>query len=76
MIEAETTQQRDARFLDALRSAENVFLYFHGNAGNRATGHRTDFYKVCNDEPTYQRMQHFYLRNRRSSNHSAQIRIS
>ncbi|KAI8900610.1 Alpha/Beta hydrolase protein [Globomyces pollinis-pini] len=29
-----------------LSSAELVFLYFHGNAGNRATFHRTDFYKM------------------------------
>jgi abhydrolase domain-containing protein 12 len=29
-----------------LASAERVYLYFHGNAGNRATGHRSSFYKV------------------------------
>jgi abhydrolase domain-containing protein 12 len=26
--------------------AQIVYLYFHGNAGNRATAHRTSFYKV------------------------------
>lgn len=30
----------------SLKYAERVYLYFHGNAGNRATGHRTAFYKV------------------------------
>ena len=29
-----------------LNEAELVFIYFHGNAGNRATFHRTNFYKV------------------------------
>ncbi|KAJ3255925.1 hypothetical protein HK103_005841 [Boothiomyces macroporosus] len=29
-----------------LDKADIVFLYFHGNAGNRATFHRTDFYKM------------------------------
>ena len=32
--------------LASLDRAELVFLYFHGNAGNRATYHRTSFYKV------------------------------
>ncbi|KAI8924904.1 Alpha/Beta hydrolase protein [Entophlyctis helioformis] len=30
----------------SLKSAERVYLYFHGNAGNRATFHRNDFYKM------------------------------
>ncbi|TPX59024.1 hypothetical protein SpCBS45565_g07856 [Spizellomyces sp. 'palustris'] len=42
----ESVQDRDTRFTKALQSAGRVFLYFHGNAGNRATGHRTDFYKI------------------------------
>ncbi|KAJ1334747.1 hypothetical protein BSLG_007902 [Batrachochytrium salamandrivorans] len=29
-----------------LKSAKKVYLYFHGNAGNRATFHRNDFYKM------------------------------
>ena len=29
-----------------LKTADRVYLYFHGNAGNRATGHRTLFYKM------------------------------
>jgi abhydrolase domain-containing protein 12 len=29
-----------------LKNADRVFLYFHGNAGNRATFHRTSFYKM------------------------------
>ena len=28
------------------RNAKIVFLYFHGNAGNRATSHRISFYKI------------------------------
>ncbi|KAI8820648.1 Alpha/Beta hydrolase protein [Fimicolochytrium jonesii] len=34
------------RFDAALESADRVFLYFHGNSGNRATGHRTKLYKM------------------------------
>ena len=34
------------RFDDHLKTAERVFLYCHGNAGNRATFQRTAFYKV------------------------------
>ena len=30
-----------------LDDADIVFLYCHGNAGNRATYHRTSFYKAC-----------------------------
>lgn len=31
---------------EMLKNADKVYLYFHGNAGNRATGHRISFYKV------------------------------
>ncbi|KAJ3149996.1 hypothetical protein HDU89_003453 [Geranomyces variabilis] len=37
---------RDARFDAQLADADRVFLYFHGNAGNRAHRHRVDFYKM------------------------------
>ncbi|KAK5669546.1 hypothetical protein QVD99_003937 [Batrachochytrium dendrobatidis] len=36
----------DQRADQLLKSAERVYLYFHGNAGNRATFHRNDFYKM------------------------------
>jgi hypothetical protein len=31
---------------ESIKHAKKVFLYFHGNAGNRATFHRTTFYKM------------------------------
>jgi abhydrolase domain-containing protein 12 len=34
---------------DILSKADWVFLYFHGNAGNRATTHRRMFYKMITD---------------------------
>ncbi|KAJ3273556.1 hypothetical protein HDV01_004323 [Terramyces sp. JEL0728] len=37
-------QEQDSNL--ELDQADIVFLYFHGNAGNRATFHRTDFYKM------------------------------
>ncbi|KAJ3158417.1 hypothetical protein HDU86_002886 [Geranomyces michiganensis] len=37
---------RNARFDRQLADADRVYLYFHGNAGNRAHAHRVDFYKM------------------------------
>ncbi|TPX55862.1 hypothetical protein PhCBS80983_g04966 [Powellomyces hirtus] len=45
-VQDEDEVSRDRRFTTELASATRVFLYFHGNAGNRATYHRTDFYKM------------------------------
>ncbi|KAJ3098950.1 hypothetical protein HDU96_010881 [Phlyctochytrium bullatum] len=43
-------QPHDDSFFDAeLGQADRVFLYFHGNAGNRATFVRPAFYKVLAD---------------------------
>jgi abhydrolase domain-containing protein 12 len=36
----------DSKKVYPFKDAKLVYLYFHGNAGNRATGHRTSFYKV------------------------------
>ncbi|KAL2919281.1 hypothetical protein HK105_200924 [Polyrhizophydium stewartii] len=36
----------DQRADALLATAGRVYLYFHGNAGNRATFHRNDFYKM------------------------------
>ena len=45
-IEAETQDQRNARFDKALERATRVFLYFHGNAGNRGSFNRPVMYKL------------------------------
>ncbi|KAI8905152.1 Alpha/Beta hydrolase protein [Gorgonomyces haynaldii] len=34
-----------------LRRADRVYLYLHGNAGNRATGHRVQFYQMLTRLP-------------------------
>ncbi|KAJ3043198.1 Monoacylglycerol lipase abhd12 [Rhizophlyctis rosea] len=45
---ADTRKDYSDAFLfdEHLKTADRVFLYCHGNAGNRATGHRTAFYKI------------------------------
>jgi len=45
-IANETLVQKDMRFESALPKAKRVFLYFHGNAGNRATFTRPHMYKI------------------------------
>lgn len=45
-IANETLAQKDLRFESALVKAKRVFLYFHGNAGNRATFTRPQMYKL------------------------------
>ncbi|KAI9103111.1 Alpha/Beta hydrolase protein [Phlyctochytrium arcticum] len=43
----ESQSERDGRFDAELQTAASVILYFHGNLGNRATGHRIGFYKMA-----------------------------
>lgn len=39
-------EETDNEEMNELCKADIVYLYFHGNAGNRATYHRTSFYKL------------------------------
>ncbi|KAI9012771.1 Alpha/Beta hydrolase protein [Gaertneriomyces semiglobifer] len=45
-LDLESASDRNERFDLGLKNAKRVFLYFHGNAGSRATFMRTDFYKM------------------------------
>lgn len=37
----------DERYYNrALHSGDSIFIYMHGNSGNRAAGHRIELYKI------------------------------
>jgi abhydrolase domain-containing protein 12 len=48
-IANESDSQKDIRFENALVKAKRIFLYFHGNACNRATFTRPQMYKIMSN---------------------------
>ncbi len=62
------SNQDEESQLTSLDAADLVFLYFHGNAGNRATYHRTSFYKVTLDIFLYRMIDDYFAFQKMSCN--------